>query len=286
MKKGILKFLVVILSICALVGIFFIFKVGTLSTLELRLLGTAGTIFVFSTFSFFSSLIINNDEYKSFSKIGIGVSLLTMLWVLLVVWGVIDVCFLNCSDSSTNLEVTLSLVLLSIFVAYSSLVLLIKNDVKIIKIIQTSIITIALLNNALIIVVLWKLLKYSDIYYKISVSLGIIVSLGTVVLLILSKMNKKDDDAIPIQTSVDTTISNPNEIVSTITNNIEAQPTINTQNNGFGNWQTVTQQNNGVFSQPTVNNVPNNNIGIPSVNSWPQHETKQQETKQEEPEQL
>ena len=192
MKKNILKILVVSLIVSALIGIFAIIT-GTFGTLEAKILSTTLTIFMFSISGLCCSTIYEIKKYKKISIIGIIISLISAIYTILIIWGVLDICIIFCKNQNRNTwRILWSLIILSCSSAHLSLILKIDNKNDIVQKTKLGAIVISLLLDFIILMLSWSIIQYNDIYNRILIVLAILVTLGTIITPILNKIYKKD----------------------------------------------------------------------------------------------
>ena len=193
-KKNIIICILAFISliVSALIGIFAIIT-GSFGTLEAKILSTTLTIFMFSISGLCCSTIYEDEKYKKISLIGIIISLVSAIYTLLIIWGVLDICIIFCKNQNRyTWRILWSLIVLSCSSAHLSLILKIDNKNDIVQKTKLGTIIMSLLLDCMILILTWDIIQSNDIYSRIIIVIAILVTLGTIVTPILNKINKKD----------------------------------------------------------------------------------------------
>lgn len=183
-KKVVSKILVVALIVGALCGIGVII-LDLWNELTINILASTGIIFSYSVPGLCCSKLYDKEKAKKFSTIGMIICLVSCLFMLLLVWDIIELSFKN-----DFLLKTISIsIILSTSVGHLSLLLLndpVEEGVVIIN--KLTIILSIILDIILISCVLFGF----SISWQIVTILGILIALGTLIVPVLSKKTKYD----------------------------------------------------------------------------------------------
>lgn len=181
-KKYFLTTLVFALSIGAIIGIF-IFLVGDFGETEVKLLFTTLALGGFSLTGLCSTSIQKRIDLKSFSNIGITISVIGFFITLAIIWEIVTLDY--------SWKTMLVFIILSLAIAHISLLLQIKPKTNSIKYsLIGTIIFIALVAMMLIKSTLTKF-EESEIYFRLLGIFSILDVLGTIVTPVLNKITEK-----------------------------------------------------------------------------------------------
>ncbi len=184
MKNKILKLLISTLTISALIGIYIIIA-GESNSLTTKIISTTSSIFAFSIPGLCCSAIY--DKHKKFSTFGILSSLVGSIFLILIIWGLIDII-------STSFEYTIkilvSLITIAISTGHISLMLLINNNSLVNKI-RNYTIYLSIVLNFILLTTYWEIIDYSGFFIRIILIIIILIVLGTIITPILNNIHKK-----------------------------------------------------------------------------------------------
>jgi hypothetical protein len=188
MKKVFLSSFIISLCLTAIVGIF-VFLFGDFGEIESKILFTSLIIGMYSLNALCCYTSYQNDRLKSFSIVGITLTIIGAFYFLLIVWGIIDWSLFYSNDNT--LRILLTLIILPVFFSYTSLMLLIKNETKLVKIGQRVTITMITILAIMLLMLIYNTgLEDFDFYFRLIGVVSIIGALGTIVTPILNKMYK------------------------------------------------------------------------------------------------
>ena len=182
LKKYFLRTLIVALSISALVGIF-IFIFGDFGETEVRLLLTTLTIGGYSLTGLCSSTIQNRNDLRTFSVIGILISILGFITTIGAIWELID--FNNIWQPMVIVMV------LSVAIGHISLLLQIRPRTDSIKYALTGTIVFISIVALMLIKSILSEFSESEIYYRLLGVFSILDVLGTIGTPIMNKTTEK-----------------------------------------------------------------------------------------------
>jgi len=192
MRKIILKLLVGTLVIGAVFGIIVIIT-GSWNEMTAKVLGITGTIFGFSIPGLCCSTLYEKKNLKSFSIFGMFVCFISCLYILLNILTNFELFYDNLD---TQFKLILISILLSCSCGHISLICLIKSNDSLIINLKNATICLSVLIDVLWITRL--LIENADIM-QIDAVLAILISLGTIVVPIMNKINKSNNSVIGTQ---------------------------------------------------------------------------------------
>lgn len=183
-KKYFLRTLIVALVISAVIGIV-IFLVGDFGETEIKLLFTTLAIGGYSLTGLSCSTIHNRAKFKSFSVIGMLISVFAFLTTIIAIWDIID--------PDDMWQTVLIFIILSISMAHISLLLQIRPKSKKIKyslfatIIFGTIVALMLIKSTI------TKFEDSEFYFRLLGVFSILVVLGTIATPILNRISEKKE---------------------------------------------------------------------------------------------
>lgn len=179
-KKYFLRTLVIALSISGLIGIF-IFLVGDFGETEAQLLLTTLSIGGFSLTGLCSTTIQNRNNLKSFSIIGMTVSLIGFLFTIGAIWEFVDF--------EDIWRVVMIFIILSVAIAHASLLLQIRPKTDNIKYLLIA--TLVFISFVTIMLIKSTLTEFdeSEFYFRLLGVFSILDVLGTIVTPILNRIS-------------------------------------------------------------------------------------------------
>ena len=175
MKKTLFKILLSILTISAVVCIITLI-IGAENILASNIMGTTIILFGFSILGLFCNIAY--DKFKMLSQIGIIVCLISCIYCLLNEWNVIPYF---------DIDVDLSLVIISIAFAHTCLLLgMESSDVKV-KYIKLATVLISLINYMFMLIEIFVSLHLN---YRVYIILFMLSILGTIAIPVIDKIKK------------------------------------------------------------------------------------------------
>ena len=183
-KKYFLRTLVVALSISALIGIF-IFLFGDFGETEFRILLTTLTIGCYSLTGLCSATIQNRTDLKSFSIIGMIISVIGFLITIGAIW--------DFFDFEGLWKVIMIFIILPVSIAHASLLLQIRPKTDNIK--YSLIGTIVFISLVALMLMKSTLTEFdeSKLYYKLLGVFSILDVLGIIATPILNRITEKKE---------------------------------------------------------------------------------------------
>ncbi len=175
MRKNILKLLIGSLCVSALVGIMIIMS-GSFGELEIKVLVTTLLIFCYSIPGLCSSTIYEKGNLRLFSILGMGLALITCIYMLCLIWNIVE---FNLFDTF-KWKIIGTLNLLCWSSGHISLILLINNKHNIVSTLKNLTILFSAIMDYMILISLWSILDLSDFYYRLMWVFGILITLGTI----------------------------------------------------------------------------------------------------------
>ncbi len=183
-RKYFLRTMIIALVISAVIGII-IFLVGEFGETEIKLLLTTLAIAGYSLTGLSSSTIHNHTKFKSFSVIGMLVSVLGFLTSIILLWEIID--------PDDMWQTVLIFIFLSISIAHISLLLQISPKTNNIKyaligtIVFISIVALMLIKSTI------NEFEENEFYFRLLGVFAILDVLGTITTPILNRMSEKKE---------------------------------------------------------------------------------------------
>ena len=183
-KKFFLRTFIIALSISAFIGIV-IFLVGDFGETEMKVLGTTLAIGGYSITGLCSSTIHNRNEFRSFSVIGMLISVFGFFFTITAIWEIIDF--------DRFWQILVIFTVLAVSVAHVSLLLQIRpktNNIKyslIATIIFISIVALMLIKSAI------NKFEDSEFFFRLLGVFVILDVLGTIAISILNKITDKKE---------------------------------------------------------------------------------------------
>lgn len=183
-KKYFLRTLVIALSISALIGIF-IFLVGDFGETEIRLLLTTLTIGGYSLTGLCSASIQNRNDLKSFSIIGMIISVIGFLITIGAIWEFVDL--------EDIWKAMMIFIILSVAIAHASLLLQIRPKTDKIK--YALIGTIVFISLVALMLIKSTLTEFdeSEFFFRLLGVFSILDVLGTIATPILNRITEKKE---------------------------------------------------------------------------------------------
>jgi len=190
-KKVFLITMIISLSISALIGII-IFLLGDFGEIEARILLTTLTIGGFSLTALCNSALYDKHRYVPFSTTGMIVAAIGFLITTLAIWEILDF--------SEIWKVIIISIILSVSIAHSSLLLLIKSRKTIVNVsLMLTLLFISIVALMLIILVLSEFDMDFEFYYRLLGVFAILDVLGTIVTPIVLKVTSMNESQIQNQ---------------------------------------------------------------------------------------
>jgi|TARA_Y100000034_G_scaffold52863_1_gene64956 hypothetical protein len=183
-KKVFLITMIISLSISALIGII-IFLLGNFGEIEARILFTTLTIGGFSLTALCSSTLYEKHRYVPFSATGMIVAVVGFFITTLAIWEILDF--------EDIWKVIIISIILSVSIAHSSLLLLIKSRKTIVNVLlMLTLLFISIVALMLIIFVLGFDMDF-EFYYRLLGVFAILDVLGTIVTPIALKVTSMNE---------------------------------------------------------------------------------------------
>jgi len=181
-KKVFLITMIVSLSIAALVGIAIIL-IGRFGEIEARIFFTTLAIGGFSLTGLCSSVLYDKNRYMILAGLGMLVAVLGFLFTTVIIWG-------DLLDSNLGLwKTTIIFIILSVGIAHSSLLLLIKSEKTAVNtFLSLTLLFIFIVAAMLIYMILVEFDVNDIIFFKVLAVFAILDALGTIVTPILYKV--------------------------------------------------------------------------------------------------
>lgn len=188
-KRGFLFSLIVFLSISALVAIY-IFIFGNFEETQVKILLTTLAICGFSLVSFCHSILYEKKGYRIFTRIGIIVSFIALLFTIISIWDLLyDLDLIPYADIETFSKLNVSFAILSIASTHISLLLISDKTSKIISVIlRLTLLFIVAFSFALIFFLFNSEILSGDLFLRLLGVLAVLDVLGTILLPILRKV--------------------------------------------------------------------------------------------------
>ena len=183
-KKYFLRTLVIALSVSALIGIF-IFLIGDFGETEFRLLLTTLTIGGYSLTGLCSATNQKKPDLKSFSLVGMLISIIGFVITLGAIWEIIDF-----NDIWKTMVV---FIILSVAIAHISLLLLISPKTESVR--YSLIATVVFVSIVALMLIKSTMTEFeeSEFYFRLLGVFSILDVLGTITTPILNKITVKKE---------------------------------------------------------------------------------------------
>lgn len=217
-----------------------------------KIFATSLLVFVYSIPGLCSSTVYEKDKWRLFSIIGMSLALVACLYSLCFVWGILELEYDSINSFYWNMACTLNLLCWSS--GHIASIMRINNENKTVSIAKKSTIICSIIIDVMILIMVWNIFKISDLYERLVLVLGVLISLGTVGTPILNKIYNSKEKLNNVAANTN------NNSINNITNN-------NVNDNDISN----NNVNNNVINNNNINNnssnTNNNNININSNNN-------------------
>lgn len=218
-----------------------------------KIFATSLLVFGYSIPGLCSSTVYEKDKWRLFSIIGMSLALVACLYSLCFVWGILELEYDSIHSFNWNMAWTLNLLCWSC--GHIASIMRINNENKTVSIAKKATIICSIIIDVMILIMLWNIFKISDLYERLVLVLGVLISLGTVGTPILNKIYNSKEKLNNV--AANTNNNSINNSINNITNN-------NVNSNDISN----NNVNNNVINNNNINNnisnTNNNNININS----------------------
>lgn len=179
-KKIFLSTLIISLTLSALIGIL-IFLFGSFGIIESRLIWNTLILLVYSMIGLTCSITYEKRRFSSLGFLGIIISVIGFLYTVLVIWDVLN--------NKISWKLAAIFILISIGIAHSCLLLLIKSNKSLVNFaLSLTIFFVSIVTFMLIILILVESVNLGGFYFRLLGVFAILDVLGTIVTPILNKI--------------------------------------------------------------------------------------------------